>query len=310
MLLFGVWEGRNGARPRDVERARLPARRGGRRPTYLASSPSATASSRPTTGRIALTGGSDDHGALDIATTWTDAPGDHGSRVPRRRQAAARARRRRARLDAEARARGRGAVRRTPTGVGRRSCRTRPRAGRGPLRSRRRRRRTHATARSPTSARGSCACSESAPAPAAIAFSALPAPGAGWRARVRGRAADPVSRHRPPSRRHPRRAGRRSSAASSASAHGAVEPRALVFTDTFSEANGVAGTMRRLAAAAADGTLRRRGRRRARTNPHLARRACRCRRTGRCRCRRTSRSISASRCRPTCSSASRRSGRT
>lgn len=31
------------------------------------------------------------------------------------------------------------------------------------------------------------------------------------------------------------------------------QPRALVFTDTFSEVNGVAGTMRRLAAAAADG---------------------------------------------------------
>jgi hypothetical protein len=28
------------------------------------------------------------------------------------------------------------------------------------------------------------------------------------------------------------------------------EPRVLVFTDTFSEVNGVAGTMRRLAAAA------------------------------------------------------------
>ena len=40
------------------------------------------------------------------------------------------------------------------------------------------------------------------------------------------------------------------------------EPRALVFTDTFSEVNGVAGTMRRLAAAAAGGTLRRLRRRR------------------------------------------------
>ena len=35
----------------------------------------------------------------------------------------------------------------------------------------------------------------------------------------------------------------------------AHRPRALVFTDTFSEINGVAGTMRRLAAAAADGSF-------------------------------------------------------
>src|SRR5262249_48340955 len=76
MLLFGVWEGRNGARPRESNElaCRLAAavtpeylfklaERHGRPPTH--------------TGRIALVGGSDDHGALDIATTWTDAYGDH-----------------------------------------------------------------------------------------------------------------------------------------------------------------------------------------------------------------------------------------
>jgi glycosyltransferase involved in cell wall biosynthesis/predicted metal-dependent phosphoesterase TrpH len=74
MLLFGVWEGRNGARPREANElacrlasavepeslAKL-AERHGLEPTHA--------------GRIALTGGSDDHGALDIATTWTEAPG-------------------------------------------------------------------------------------------------------------------------------------------------------------------------------------------------------------------------------------------
>jgi glycosyltransferase involved in cell wall biosynthesis len=53
--LFAVWEGRNGARPEEsnVLACRLAAR-----------------------GDIALSGGSDDHGAIDIATTWTEAPGE------------------------------------------------------------------------------------------------------------------------------------------------------------------------------------------------------------------------------------------
>jgi glycosyltransferase involved in cell wall biosynthesis/predicted metal-dependent phosphoesterase TrpH len=55
MELFAVWEGRNGARPEEsnVLACRL-AELGG----------------------IALSGGSDDHGAIDIATTWTEAPGE------------------------------------------------------------------------------------------------------------------------------------------------------------------------------------------------------------------------------------------
>jgi glycosyltransferase involved in cell wall biosynthesis len=73
LVLFAVWEGRNGARSREsnelacrlaasVDRAKLAelAYRHGIEPCH--------------TGSIALTGGSDDHGALDIATTWTEAP--------------------------------------------------------------------------------------------------------------------------------------------------------------------------------------------------------------------------------------------
>jgi glycosyltransferase involved in cell wall biosynthesis/predicted metal-dependent phosphoesterase TrpH len=52
--LFTVWEGRNGARPEEanVLATRLAVARG-----------------------IGLSGGSDDHGALDIASTWTEADG-------------------------------------------------------------------------------------------------------------------------------------------------------------------------------------------------------------------------------------------
>jgi glycosyltransferase involved in cell wall biosynthesis/predicted metal-dependent phosphoesterase TrpH len=55
LQLFTVWEGRNGARPEDanVLASRLALLRG-----------------------LALSGGSDDHGALDIASTWTEAPGE------------------------------------------------------------------------------------------------------------------------------------------------------------------------------------------------------------------------------------------
>src|SRR5579871_1509928 len=71
LLLFSIWEGRNGARPQEanelacrlaasVEPGRLAtlAERHGIEPVH--------------SGRIALTGGSDDHGALDVATTWTE----------------------------------------------------------------------------------------------------------------------------------------------------------------------------------------------------------------------------------------------
>jgi glycosyltransferase involved in cell wall biosynthesis/predicted metal-dependent phosphoesterase TrpH len=74
MLLFGVWEGRNGARSRESNElaCRLAA---AVRPDFLASLAEKHGIEPAHAGRIALTGGSDDHGALDVATTWTEAPG-------------------------------------------------------------------------------------------------------------------------------------------------------------------------------------------------------------------------------------------
>jgi glycosyltransferase involved in cell wall biosynthesis len=74
MLLFGVWEGRNGARSRESNElaCRLAA---AVKPGYLDRLAERHGIEPAHAGRIALTGGSDDHGALDIATTWTDGPG-------------------------------------------------------------------------------------------------------------------------------------------------------------------------------------------------------------------------------------------
>jgi glycosyltransferase involved in cell wall biosynthesis/predicted metal-dependent phosphoesterase TrpH len=74
MLLFGVWEGRNGARSRESNElaCRLAA---AVKPEFLAAIADRHGIEPAHGGRIALTGGSDDHGALDIATTWTEAPG-------------------------------------------------------------------------------------------------------------------------------------------------------------------------------------------------------------------------------------------
>jgi glycosyltransferase involved in cell wall biosynthesis len=74
MLLFGIWEGRNGARSRESNElaCRLAA---AVRPDFLAALAEKHGIAPAHAGRIALTGGSDDHGALDIATTWTEAPG-------------------------------------------------------------------------------------------------------------------------------------------------------------------------------------------------------------------------------------------
>jgi len=73
MLLFGVWEGRNGARSRESNElaCRLAA---AVKPEFLAALADKHGIEPAHDGRIALTGGSDDHGALDIATTWTEAP--------------------------------------------------------------------------------------------------------------------------------------------------------------------------------------------------------------------------------------------
>jgi glycosyltransferase involved in cell wall biosynthesis/predicted metal-dependent phosphoesterase TrpH len=74
MLLFSVWEGRNGARSRESNElaCRLAAKV---KPELLASLADRHGIEPVHGGRIALTGGSDDHGALDIATTWTETAG-------------------------------------------------------------------------------------------------------------------------------------------------------------------------------------------------------------------------------------------
>jgi glycosyltransferase involved in cell wall biosynthesis/predicted metal-dependent phosphoesterase TrpH len=74
MLLFPVWEGRNGARPQAANElaCRLAA---AATPAYVRKLAERHGIEPPYDGSIGLTGGSDDHGALDIATTWTEAPG-------------------------------------------------------------------------------------------------------------------------------------------------------------------------------------------------------------------------------------------
>ena len=69
-----------------VERARVQARRCGDA-GFLASLADKHGIEPAHGGRIALTGGSDDHGALDIATTWTDCTRRDGRRIPRGRRA-------------------------------------------------------------------------------------------------------------------------------------------------------------------------------------------------------------------------------
>jgi glycosyltransferase involved in cell wall biosynthesis len=75
LLLFPVWEGRNGARPEEanVLACRLAATASR---DYLRKLAERHGMDPPAHTSIALTGGSDDHGAIDIATTWTEAPGD------------------------------------------------------------------------------------------------------------------------------------------------------------------------------------------------------------------------------------------
>jgi len=75
LLLFGAWEGRNGARPQESnELACLLAAAAS--PAYLRKLAERHSLEPIHDGTIALTGGSDDHGALDIATTFTEAAGD------------------------------------------------------------------------------------------------------------------------------------------------------------------------------------------------------------------------------------------
>jgi glycosyltransferase involved in cell wall biosynthesis len=75
MLLFAVWEGRNGGRP-DEHNAVACRLASVVTPEYLDKLAEKHGLAPRHAGRIALTGGSDDHSALDIATTWTEADGE------------------------------------------------------------------------------------------------------------------------------------------------------------------------------------------------------------------------------------------
>ena len=74
MLLFGVWEGRNGARPaaHNAAACRIAELASPGHLSLLA----ARHGIEPHHSGIALAGGSDDHSALDIAATWTEAEGE------------------------------------------------------------------------------------------------------------------------------------------------------------------------------------------------------------------------------------------
>jgi len=75
MLLFKVWEVRNGARPASSN-VLAEAFRVACTPAYLATLADRHDVEPRHAGVIAACAGSDDHGALDIATTWTEAPGE------------------------------------------------------------------------------------------------------------------------------------------------------------------------------------------------------------------------------------------
>ncbi len=76
MLLFSLWEGRNGARPEESNELACRLALAAEKPGYLEALAERHGIEPVHAGLIGLTGGSDDHGALDIATTWTVAPGE------------------------------------------------------------------------------------------------------------------------------------------------------------------------------------------------------------------------------------------
>jgi glycosyltransferase involved in cell wall biosynthesis/predicted metal-dependent phosphoesterase TrpH len=252
MLLFAVWEGQNGARPRSSNdlASRLAAAVG---PEYLIKLADRHGLEPVHDGRIRLSGGSDDHGGLDIATTWTEAPGsdpvafldavasgagapggEHGSTVKLAHAVGSLA------LNAY-RSDGRelpGFLAQTIAPLfdgggevaGRHEEITRAASAIARLLGERARQ-------------------------GGLGLDALPTAGARVGALL---LAGAVELPYLASMRH--HGGTRSDVEPLAAAFfgpspRAQEPRAIVFTDTFSETNGVAGTMRRLAAAAAAGEI-------------------------------------------------------
>jgi hypothetical protein len=75
LLLFSVWEGRNGARPEETNALACRLAAAASR-EYLARLAERHGLEPPEHTAIGFSAGSDDHGAIDIATTWTEAPGD------------------------------------------------------------------------------------------------------------------------------------------------------------------------------------------------------------------------------------------
>lgn len=77
LLLFRLWEGRNGSRPRALNEAAVRiARSAG--PEYLARLAEKHGISPRQQGPPGLVGGSDDHGSYDIGATWTVTPAADG----------------------------------------------------------------------------------------------------------------------------------------------------------------------------------------------------------------------------------------
>jgi glycosyltransferase involved in cell wall biosynthesis/predicted metal-dependent phosphoesterase TrpH len=252
MLLFGVWEGRNGARPEEANElaCRLAASVG---PGSLATLAERHGIEPEHAGTIALTGGSDDHGALDIATTWTDARGEtpaaflasvtsgrggiggaHGSTTKLAHAVAA--------LFVNAYRAGGGEL---PDTI---------RAQVEPLFDSDGDAEERHREIADLSSRLVRLLGERARS-GGVALAALP--GAGRRLSALAFAAGLQLPYLATANHH---AGSREGLAQIergffGTTRRKRPPRALVFTDTFSEVNGVAGTMRRLAAAAADGSF-------------------------------------------------------
>jgi glycosyltransferase involved in cell wall biosynthesis len=251
MLLFRVWEGRNGARSRESNElaCRLAA---AVTPGFLSQLAERHGIEPVHGGRIALSGGSDDHGALDIATTWTSASGatveELLASVARGEGSVAGAHGSTAKLAHAVAALFANAYRisgaELPDTVGAQVEQLFDRdAGDADARHRE---------IADQSTRFVRLLGERA---RAGGVSLAEIPGAGRRLGALAFAAGLQLPYLATARHH---AESRSSLAAIETgffgdATAAAEPHALLFTDTFSEVNGVAGTMRRLAAAAAAG---------------------------------------------------------
>ncbi len=255
MLLFGTWEGRNGARPRSSNElaCRLAASVS---PAYLEKLAERHGIAPTHAGQIALSGGSDDHGALDIATTWTEAPGrsvdaflgavvagegrlggEHGSTVKLAHAVGALA------LNAyrhEADAS---------------SLPSSSRDGRPALRGARGRRDPARRDRHGSGLHGRTAPRRARASRRPRARRASGSRGAHRIAAPRGIARTPLPRLDAPPGRIARGDVEPLEAVFFGPAASTRTPRSLVYTDTFSETNGVAGTMRRLASAASAGEI-------------------------------------------------------